>query len=198
MINNKYIFIYDFMNEFVYLLKILNIFRNKNNIINLMNMIFPLLIINMRKVYVINDFNLKKKVEELGYRCEVMESNIEDYDKAIIVKIRNPSEYMFYEKLKEHFKNKNKILYIVFSPEVGYVSERPKGYYVKVAHSTDFTEKESAFMYALMRNTMTKGVCIDLNITRATYSSYCKKLCTKVGAKDVFELKLWALLNIKN
>ena len=53
-------------------------------------------------------------------------------------------------------------------------------------------------MYALMRNTMTKGVCIDLNITRATYSSYCKKLCTKVGAKDVFELKLWALLNIKN
>src|SRR5574344_989708 len=102
MINNKYIFIYDFMNEFVYLLKILNIFRNKNNIIN--------------------DFNLKKKVEELGYRCEVMESNIEDYDKAIIVKIRNPSEYLFYEKLKEHFKNKNKILYIVFSPEVDYVS----------------------------------------------------------------------------
>ena len=45
MINNKYIFIYDFMNEFVYLLKILNIFRNKNNIINLMNMIFSLLIL---------------------------------------------------------------------------------------------------------------------------------------------------------
>ena len=162
-----------------------------------MNMIFPLLIINMRKVYVINDFNLKKKVEELGYRCEVMESNIEDYDKAIIVKIRNPSEYMFYEKLKEHFKNKNKILYIVFSPEVGYVSERPKGYYVKVAHSTDFTEKESAFMYALMRNTMTKGVCIDLNITRATYSSYCKKLCLKIGVKNATELRRWAFISIK-
>ena len=54
-----------------------------------MNMIFSLLIINMRKVYVINDFTLKQKVEELGYRCEVMESNIRDYDKAIIVKIRN-------------------------------------------------------------------------------------------------------------
>ena len=161
-------------------------------------MIFPLLIINMRKVYVINDFNLKKKVEELGYRCEVMESNIEDYDKAIIVKIRNPSEYMFYEKLKEHFRNRNKILYIVFSPEVECVSEKPKGYYMKVSNNINFTDKENAFMYALMRNTMTKGVCIDLNITRATYSSYCKKLCTKVGAKDVFELKLWALLNIKN
>ena len=88
-----------------------------------MNMIFSILIINMRKVYVINDFNLKKKVEELGYRCEVMESNIEDYDKAIIVKIRNPSEYQFYEKLKDHFRNRNKILYIVFSPEVECVSE---------------------------------------------------------------------------
>ena len=66
------------------------------------------------------------------------------------------------------------------------------------SNNINFTDKENAFMYALIRNTMTKGVCIDLNITRATYSTYCKKLCTKVGAKDVFELKLWALLNIKN
>lgn len=151
----------------------------------------------MRKVFVVNDFLLKSKVEALGYRCEVISSNIEELDKAIIVKIRDHSDFSYYENLKVNFAHKVKLLFIVFSPQVDCVAERPKGYYVRVAKKPDFTLKENRFLSALMKNDMTKGVCIDLNITRATYSSYCKKLCLKVGVKNATELRRWAFISIK-
>ena len=68
---------------------------------------------------------------------------------------------------------------------------------MRVAKKPDLTSKENRFLSALMKNDMTKGVCIDLNITRATYSSYCKKLCLKVGVKNATELRRWAFISIK-
>ena len=67
----------------------------------------------MRKVFVVNDFLLKSKVEALGYRCEVISSNIEELDKAIIVKIRDHSDFSYYENLKVKFAHKVKLLFIV-------------------------------------------------------------------------------------
>ena len=151
----------------------------------------------MRKVFVVNDFILKIKVEELGYRCEVISSNVDNLNKAIIVKIRDVRDFNYYEKLKDYFTAKVKILYVVFSPHVDCVAEKPKGYYVRVKNEPSFTNKENSFIKALMKNDMTKGVCIDLNITRATYSSYCKKLCSKAGVKNATELRRWVFLEIK-
>ena len=151
----------------------------------------------MRKVFVVTDFKLMSKVEALGYRCEVISSNVNNFDKSIIIKIRDYSDFSYYENIKKSFYSKVKIFYVIFSPHVDCVFEKPKGYYVRVNNEPIFTNKENDFLKALMKNDMTKGVCIDLNITRATYSAYCKKICNKAGVKNATELRRWAFISIK-
>ena len=152
----------------------------------------------MKKVFAVGNVMLKAEVERMGFRCELISADIPSLKDALIIRIRRQSDYRFFEPLKKELSGKVRLIYIFFNPVAeSEVSECTRGYFVKSSKLPVLTMKERNFLDALMRNELAKGVCIDLGITRATYSSYKKNLLCRLGLRTVEELRFWAVINLR-
>ena len=153
----------------------------------------------MKKVFAVENVRLKAMAEEMGFRCELISAESPALKDSLIIRIRRQSDFSYFEPLKEALTGRVRLIYIIFNPVADdEVKECTKGYFVKSAKLPVLTVKEHSFLTALMRNSLAKGVCIDLGITRATYASYKKNLLFKLGLRNVEELRLWALINIRS
>lgn len=145
----------------------------------------------MNKITVFGNYPLFLNASADGYKCQFVDTS--EGEPFTALSIRSKADIIAMDEVISYFAAKGRVL-IVCSHlksrcDEGFINTRRNGF-----HS--LSARQTRFLIAFMRNSLPKGVCLDLGISRSSYYRLVDELLSELSLRDVRQLRMWALYHL--
>lgn len=139
----------------------------------------------MNKITVFGNYSLFLNASADGHKCRFVE--LPDAEPVTVISIRSKADIISMGQLISYFARHCRVMIVC-----SHIRSRGDG--GGGFHS--LSARHTRFLIAFMRNSMPKGVCIDIGISRSTYYRMIDELLDFLALRDVSQLRMWALYHL--